>query len=84
MTIFILTGLYLGRTFQPPNQSPFNSGGAGYLLDVKALTQLGNNIDSPKCFPHQQGFWEDVNVANCLMQSSPSIVPYDTRDTTQR
>lgn len=26
------------------------------------------------------GFWEDVNVANCLKKSTPSIVPYDTRD----
>jgi hypothetical protein len=26
------------------------------------------------------GFWEDVNVANCLKKVTPSIVPYDTRD----
>lgn len=30
-------GLYIGRIFQPPNQIVFNSGGAGYLLDQKAL-----------------------------------------------
>jgi hypothetical protein len=48
------------------------------------LQVLGKNIDSPKCFPHQTGFWEDVNVANCLKKSTPSIVPYDTRDPQQR
>lgn len=30
-------GLFIGRIFQPPNQIVFNSGGAGYMLDVKAL-----------------------------------------------
>ena len=30
-------GLYIGRIFQPPNQIVFNSGGAGYTLDTKAL-----------------------------------------------
>jgi len=45
---------------------------------------LGANIDSPKCFPHQEGFWEDVNVAQCLKVSSPSILPYDTRDDLKR
>lgn len=56
------SGLYLGRRFFPFRQLAFNSGGAGYLLDVKALKVLGANIDSPKCWPHQKGFWEDVNV----------------------
>eukprot|EP01032_Pedospumella_encystans_P012567 gene12567-14533_t len=77
-------GLFVGRIFQPPNQVVFNSGGAGYMLDVKALEVLGTNIDTPKCFPHQHGFWEDVNVANCLKKSTPSIVPYDTRDPLKR
>jgi hypothetical protein len=31
-------GLFIGRIFQPPNQIVFNSGGAGYMLDTKALT----------------------------------------------
>jgi len=56
------SGLYLGRRFFPFKQLPFNSGGAGYLLDAKAVKVLGANIDSPKCWPHQKGFWEDVNV----------------------
>lgn len=77
-------GLYLGRVFQPPNQLTFNSGGAGYILDKKSVKILGENIDSPKCYPHQQGFWEDVNVANCLKKSDETIVPYDTRDSLER
>jgi len=28
-----------------------HSGGAGYLLDTKALAVLRDNIDTPKCFP---------------------------------
>lgn len=76
--------MFIGRIFQPPNQVVFNSGGAGYMLDSKALQVLSENIDTPKCFPHQHGFWEDVNVASCLKKSTPSIVPYDTRDSLKR
>lgn len=76
-------GLFLGRRFFPPKSPVFNSGGAGYLLDKVALKILEENIDSPKCFPHQVGFWEDVNIANCLKQSN-DIVPFDTRDALQR
>ena len=77
-------GLFIGRIFQPPNQLIFNSGGAGYTLDRRAVDVLGRNIDTPKCFPHQKGFWEDVNVANCLKASDEHIVPYDTRDLQKR
>ena len=78
-------GLYLGRRFYPPKQKVFNSGGAGYILDQKALRLLLANIDTPKCFPHQVGFWEDVNIANCLRESSGNVLlPYDTRDTQGR
>ena len=76
-------GLFLGRRFFPPKQHVFNSGGAGYTLDRIALNLLAANIDSPHCFPHQRGFWEDVNVANCLRESG-GIVPYDTRDKLER
>eukprot|EP01031_Cornospumella_fuschlensis_P031626 gene31627-38220_t len=72
-------GLFIGRIFQPPKNNIFNSGGAGYTLDRKALQVLGSNLDSTKCYPHQVGFWEDVNVASCL-QKSADIMPYDTRD----
>ena len=38
-------GLFLGRIFQPPNQIVFNSGGAGYTLDKKALkVSLWNDV----------------------------------------
>lgn len=75
--------LFLGRKFQPPKQIVFNSGGAGYILNRRALEILGENLDRPHCFPHQHGFWEDVNVANCLLHSA-EIAPYDTRDPLQR
>ena len=54
---------------------------------------LAANLDSPKCWPHQKGFWEDVNVASCLRTSTEErkewgpygqIMPYDTRDAQQR
>jgi len=76
-------GLFLGRRFFPPKQHVFNSGGAGYTLDSTSLQVLADNIDSPHCYPHQRGFWEDVNVANCLRESK-SIGPYDTRDPQER
>jgi glycoprotein-N-acetylgalactosamine 3-beta-galactosyltransferase len=76
-------GVYLGRKFQPPNNLVFNSGGAGYILDKAALRILKDHIDLPGCFPHQVGFWEDVNIANCL-KTSNAIVPYDTRDHLKR
>jgi len=76
-------GQFIGRRFFPPQQEVFNSGGAGYLLDRAALQILKDNIDTPKCFPHQRGFWEDVNIANC-MRVSAKILPYDTRDSLQR
>ena len=89
------SGLFLGRRFFPPKQEVFNSGGAGYVLDVKALRVLGKALveNSPKCWPHQKGFWEDVNVANCLRQMTAErkewgpfgqIMPYDTRDAKHR
>ena len=37
-------GLFVGRIFQPPNQVVFNSGGAGYMLDVKALEVKDKNF----------------------------------------
>ena len=76
-------GIFIGRRFFPPKQEVFNSGGAGYILDKKALKILGENIDSPKCYAHQKGFWEDVNVAHCLRVSA-KIEPYDTRDPQER
>jgi glycoprotein-N-acetylgalactosamine 3-beta-galactosyltransferase len=76
--------MFVGRRFFPPGQKVFNSGGAGYLLNRASLKILFDNIDTnPKCYPHQHGFWEDVNVANCLFQSA-GILPYDTRDSLKR
>ena len=78
-------GLYIGRRFWPkdkrgrPAGGVFNGGGPGYVLDKKALAILRDNIDRPKCYAHQRGFWEDVNVANCLNKSA-GIEAIDTRD----
>jgi len=44
---------------------------------------LGSHLDGPPCFPHQRGFWEDVNVANCLREAE-NIMPMDTRDMNER
>eukprot|EP01041_Mallomonas_annulata_P004115 gene4115-8174_t len=76
-------GMFVGRRFFPPKQIVFNSGGAGYLLDKKALQVLMQHIETPKCFPHQVGFWEDVNIAHCLKVGG-DIDPYDTRDSQKR
>jgi hypothetical protein len=76
-------GLFIGRRFFPPHSHVFNSGGAGYILDRAALRVLGAHLDGPPCFPHQKGFWEDVNVANCLRETT-GILPMDTRDELER
>ena len=76
-------GVFLGRRFFPPKQRVFNSGGAGYTLDRVALGLLASRIDTPECYPHQRGFWEDVNIANCLNVAG-EILPYDTRDSLER
>lgn len=74
-------GVYLGRRFTPPKQKTFNSGGAGYVLDKKALRLLRDNIDTQRCYNHQVGFWEDVNIAHCLLVASDEkLSPFDTRD----
>jgi len=72
-------GMFLGRRFFPPNQIEFNSGGAGYILDQVSLQVLADHLDGAPCFPHQRGFWEDVNIANCLSKTH-NIKPFDTRD----
>lgn len=79
LTFVFSVALFLGRKFQPPKQLVFNSGGAGYLLNTAALEILGSHLDAPACYPKQRGFWEDVNVANCLLKGG-NVVPYDTRD----
>ena len=40
---------------------------------------MGPALDKSECYPHQRGFWEDVNVAHCLKVAG-GIEPYDTRD----
>ena len=74
--------LFLGRRFaQGGNRERmFNSGGAGYVLNRAALEVLAENaLDNPQCQPHLKGFWEDVQVANCLKKAA-GVLPYDTRD----
>ena len=74
--------LFLGRRFAQGGNAErmFNSGGAGYLLNRAALRLLAENaLDNPACQPHLKGFWEDVQVANCLKKAG-GVLPYDTRD----
>jgi glycoprotein-N-acetylgalactosamine 3-beta-galactosyltransferase len=76
------TPLFLGRRFaQGGNvERMFNSGGAGYVLNRAALKLLAENaLDNPLCQPHLKGFWEDVQVANCLKKAA-GVLPFDTRD----
>ena len=77
------SGVFVGRRFIPPGSEVFNSGGAGYVIDQKALKVLGENLDTAQCNAHQVGFWEDVNIANCLKKSA-DIIPIDTRDDKKR
>lgn len=71
-------GVFIGRRFYPHNNMVFNSGGAGYMLDKKALTALYNQLDKRICYANQRTFAEDVNVARCLRMAD--VIPLDTRD----
>lgn len=80
-------GTYLGNRFYPSgfnNMSGksypfiFNSGGAGYILDRKALKILGKDISDGKCYPNLVTSAEDVQISRCLEKFN--ILPYDTRD----
>ena len=51
------------------------------IPDRKSLQVLKDNLDTPKCYPHQHGFWEDVNIANCLRVSTePSTADKSKKD----
>jgi hypothetical protein len=59
----------------------FNTGGASYVLNRKALDKLAAEIHSTsnKECPHaERSHQEDVNVARCL--KSVGVLPMDTRD----
>lgn len=78
-------GLYLGRILTEPasaefNATDYNTGGPGYLLDVKALEVLRDNMDKSHCYPFNLHSGEDVFLSECLLNSEPSITPYNTTD----
>jgi glycoprotein-N-acetylgalactosamine 3-beta-galactosyltransferase len=73
--------IFLGRRFRLPDGSIFNSGGAGYVLNRKALALLEPLLRT--CLPHQVAFHEDVNVAKCLREHA-NVEPFDTRDVAGR
>jgi glycoprotein-N-acetylgalactosamine 3-beta-galactosyltransferase len=60
--------LYIGKTLNQNKYLNFNSGGAGYILNSKALLVLMNNINnnSKACMSNIQTSMEDVMVSNCL------------------
>lgn len=71
--------IFLGRPFRPPGGViPFNSGGAGFVLntaavDVLVKELLGKGKSRKECRPNQAGFWEDVNVAYCLNEGGVKV-----------
>ena len=70
--------VYLGRRFfrDGLEERQFNAGGPGYLLNRAGLKTLVGTFDH--CGVDLKGFWEDVQVAQCL--KGEGIHPYDTRD----
>ena len=70
--------LFLGRRFQQPGGTIFNSGGAGYVMNRAALKLLADNLDSPSCHPSFHSFSEDREVGLCLQ--TKGVFPYDTKD----
>ena len=72
--------MYLGRRFLEDNAlgNLFNSGGAGYVLNARALTALIDALPESYCEPHLRGFWEDVMVSKCLKGKEVPVcaIPY--------
>lgn len=56
----------------------FNTGGAGYLMNRATLEVLYNSL--PTCMPHHKGSEEDLLVAVCLNNTTPSIKAMESRD----
>ena len=77
-------GVFLGRRFwlEGKKEKLYNSGGAGYLLDRKALGELAGNLDTKECDVHGQHQWEDLFAGMCLRQAG--VIPFDTRDDRMR
>jgi glycoprotein-N-acetylgalactosamine 3-beta-galactosyltransferase len=71
-------GVYLGRRFTTTDGAEnvtFNSGGAGYILDQRAVEILAENLDEPHCKPTDIDLpFEDVNVAQCLASARNALV----------
>ncbi len=74
--------LYLGGKSGGDAKRPFNAGGAGYVLNVAALRLLVSNLHRPECGPAVAGFWEDVQVSDCLR--AQGVMPEPTRDSEGR
>uniref|UniRef100_A0A0N5AC35 N-acetylgalactosaminide beta-1,3-galactosyltransferase n=1 Tax=Syphacia muris TaxID=451379 RepID=A0A0N5AC35_9BILA len=71
--------LYLGSRIKTSLSKGYNSGGAGYVLSRKALTEFVTQSlpYSEKCNQDHSGD-EDVEMGKCM--ESLSIYPIDTRD----
>ena len=75
-------GVYLGRTYNFTIDKyivPYNTGGAGYLLDSVAVSKLVSNINLPFCHPGHEVSSEDMYVAICLKNIANPIFPFDSR-----
>ena len=61
MHTYIHTYIHTYQDFAPGNYpydsrftgQIYNSGGAGYVLNVRALAMLVNHLDAPECLPYE-------------------------------
>ena len=75
------SGLYIGRQIKVKWEDPsvtYNTGGAGYVLDAKALAILAEALLADQCDKSKESSAEDVYVAECLRKFG--ILPYDSTD----
>jgi hypothetical protein len=70
--------VFLGRRFQIPGSQLFNSGGAGYGLNRKALQLLVDNLDNPKVRGAARADLMPTE-SNCLAASSVPASPEGVR-----
>ena len=76
--------LFFGRRWiRPWEKLPFNSGGAGYLVNVHALRCLVDHIDEPECKADISTGEEDVLISRCLAYKC-NATALETRDDAMR
>ena len=66
--------VYLGRPFAHNLFMRYQSGGAGYLINARALKLLAGVIEADECMPGIHTSMEDVLIAQCLMHLGISVI----------